>query len=276
MEEQGSSSTDNVALAGMEMGKGGLVTARGTGEGLVLRLDGKAAPDTLRDALADFVRERKKFLTGQEILLEWTSEVPEYNFLKDITENLNKDYNIVVKESKLFERQKMSERSSTEDSSRKSSLFDGIEEIGGVDDGLAIDQFAEKGQSFLEDQSAWDDPDARIVVATLRSGQKIETEHSIVICGDINSGAEVTAGGDIIVLGTLRGVAHAGAYDESGGGRFIFAINLQPTQLRIGSTITRGSTDSGRQPEIARVDGETITVEPYQAKQIVQSRTSRF
>lgn len=46
---------------------------------------------------------------------------------------------------------------------------------------------------------------------SLRSGQKIETEGSLVIIGDVNSGAEVMASDNIIVLGALRGLAHAGA-----------------------------------------------------------------
>jgi septum site-determining protein MinC len=121
----------------------------------------------------------------------------------------------------------------------------------------------------------WDDPDARVIYGTLRSGQKIETEHAVVVFGDVNSGAEVIAGGDIIILGTLRGIAHAGAYDESGGGRVIFSLNLQPTQLRIGLVISRGaggdrSDGSPRSsgPEIARVDGTSIVVEPYQSRTV--------
>ncbi len=46
---------------------------------------------------------------------------------------------------------------------------------------------------------------------SLRSGQKLETEGSLVILGDVNSGAEVMASENIVVLGSLRGLAHAGA-----------------------------------------------------------------
>jgi septum site-determining protein MinC len=114
----------------------------------------------------------------------------------------------------------------------------------------------------------WDEPDTRLIHANLRSGQKIESEHSLVIVGDVNSGAEVISGGDVVILGTLRGVAHAGAYEESGGGRVIFAINMQPTQLRIGSVISRGSAQDakGVAPEVARVDGNLIVVEQYHTK----------
>ena len=46
---------------------------------------------------------------------------------------------------------------------------------------------------------------------SLRSGQKIEFEGSLVVLGDVNAGAEVLAGENIVVLGILRGMAHAGA-----------------------------------------------------------------
>ena len=105
-----------------------------------------------------------------------------------------------------------------------------------------------------------------MIYHTLRSGERLETEHSVVVLGDVNAGAEIVAGGDIIVLGTLRGIAHAGAYDESGGGRIIFALVLRPTQLRIGSIISRGSDEIKQLPEIARVDGSIIIVERYQPR----------
>lgn len=105
---------------------------------------------------------------------------------------------------------------------------------------------ADLRSSYGMEGSSWDDADARTVRGTIRSGQRIETEHSLVILGDVNSGGEIVAGGDIIVLGTLRGVAHAGAFEESGGGRVIIASDLQPTQLRIGNVITRGGADSSQ------------------------------
>ena len=46
---------------------------------------------------------------------------------------------------------------------------------------------------------------------TLRSGQMLESESSIIILGDINPGAKVIAKGNIIVLGSLKGTAYAGA-----------------------------------------------------------------
>ena len=70
---------------------------------------------------------------------------------------------------------------------------------------------------------------------SLRSGQKIESEGSIVIIGDVNSGAEVIASDHIIVLGSLRGLAHAGA---KGNTQAIIAAGLIDTvQIRIANIV---------------------------------------
>ena len=70
---------------------------------------------------------------------------------------------------------------------------------------------------------------------SLRSGQKLETEGSIVIIGDVNSGAEVMASDNIVVLGALRGLAHAGA---KGNKQAIIAAGLfDAVQVRIANIV---------------------------------------
>lgn len=69
----------------------------------------------------------------------------------------------------------------------------------------------------------------------LRSGQRIECEGSIVVLGDVNSGAEVIAGDNIVVLGVLRGLAHAGA---KGNKKAIIASHrIESPQLRIANVL---------------------------------------
>ena len=70
---------------------------------------------------------------------------------------------------------------------------------------------------------------------SLRSGQKLETEGSLVILGDVNSGAEVVASDNIVVLGALRGLAHAGA---KGNKEAIVAAGLfDAVQIRIANIV---------------------------------------
>lgn len=70
---------------------------------------------------------------------------------------------------------------------------------------------------------------------SLRSGQKIEQEGSIVVLGDVNAGAEVTAGDNIAVLGILRGVAHAGA--KGNRKAIIAAAQIESPQIRIANIV---------------------------------------
>ena len=70
---------------------------------------------------------------------------------------------------------------------------------------------------------------------SLRSGQRLETEGSLVILGDVNDGAEVIAGENIIVLGDLRGLAHAGAKGNKEA--IIAASSIEAPQLRISNII---------------------------------------
>lgn len=71
--------------------------------------------------------------------------------------------------------------------------------------------------------------------SSLRSGQKVEFEGSIVVLGDVNAGAEVIASENIVILGCLRGLAHAGA---KGNKQAIIAANrIDCPQIRISNKI---------------------------------------
>ncbi|NMB24775.1 MAG: septum site-determining protein MinC [Firmicutes bacterium] len=106
---------------------------------------------------------------------------------------------------------------------------------------------------------------ALIVRRTLRSGQRVHHVGSVVVLGDVNPGAEVVAGGDIIVLGTLRGIAHAGALGEEAA--VVMALKLLPTQLRIAHFISRApdhvDAPEPQGPEIAQIRNNLITIHSY-------------
>jgi septum site-determining protein MinC len=70
---------------------------------------------------------------------------------------------------------------------------------------------------------------------SLRSGQKVEFNGSIVVLGDVNSGAEVIAGENVVVLGTLRGLAHAGAKGNKEA--IICAGSINVSQIRISNIV---------------------------------------
>ncbi len=70
---------------------------------------------------------------------------------------------------------------------------------------------------------------------SLRSGNRIEFEGSIVVLGDINAGAEVIAEDNIIVLGAIRGLAHAGAKGNKRA--IIAATSIEAPQIRIANIV---------------------------------------
>lgn len=80
-------------------------------------------------------------------------------------------------------------------------------------------------------------PTQKIYHGTVRSGQILEHDGDIVVIGDVNFGGQVLASGDIYVMGTLRGLAHAGCRGNEQA--IIAAVFFQPTQLRIHDVISR-------------------------------------
>ncbi len=100
--------------------------------------------------------------------------------------------------------------------------------------------------------------------STLRSGQQIIVKHSVIIMGDVNNGARIEAGGNVIVLGRLKGVVHAGL--KGSDSAYIIALNMNPVQLRINEAYGRAADDNrGEQtspePKIAFIDDGRIAIE---------------
>jgi septum site-determining protein MinC len=108
--------------------------------------------------------------------------------------------------------------------------------------------------------------EAILVKKTLRSGYKLQHNGHIVVIGDVNPGAEIIAGGDVVVWGRLRGVVHAGA--EGDEAAVICALDLSPTQLRIAGRIALAPQRRGKpQPEIARIKNDQVVAEAWNPKE---------
>ena len=107
--------------------------------------------------------------------------------------------------------------------------------------------------------------DSIVVRRTLRSGQVLHHPGHVVIIGDVNPGAEIRAGGNVVVWGRLRGTVHAGAGEE-GDRAVVCALQLSPTQLRIGSHIARAPAEEHSAeiiPEMASVQDNQIVAEAW-------------
>lgn len=99
---------------------------------------------------------------------------------------------------------------------------------------------------------------------TLRNGQVINFDSSVIVLGDINAGAQIVSKGSIVILGKLNGSVFAGA----GGNKnaFVAALNMNPTQIRICDTIARSPdnrTDNAKEtePKIAYCEDGNIYIE---------------
>ena len=108
---------------------------------------------------------------------------------------------------------------------------------------------------------------------TLRSGEKIAHDGHVIILGDVNPGAEVMAGYNIFVWGSLKGSAYAGIPDHEEA--LIAALHLAPIQLRIAGHIAR--SPEAREttvwlPELAHVDQDAIVVEAWERGQVSLKR----
>jgi septum site-determining protein MinC len=105
---------------------------------------------------------------------------------------------------------------------------------------------------------------------TVRSGQAIHHLSNVVVLGDVNPGAEIVAGGDIIVWGVLRGMVHAGYPDNENA--LVCSLQLAPVQLRIAHLLSRPPEgfEAQPRPEIATIRQGQIVVETW-----TSGRTSR-
>jgi len=99
----------------------------------------------------------------------------------------------------------------------------------------------------------------------VRAGQAVRHSGSVVVIGDVNAGAEIVAGGDVVVWGRLRGTVHAGCLGNTSA--VVCALDLSPLQLRIAELITRpeegGSGRDDSYPEVAYIRDQTIFVERW-------------
>lgn len=99
--------------------------------------------------------------------------------------------------------------------------------------------------------------ETKFVQGSLRCGRREEYSGSLVICGDVNAGAEIIAGGNIIIVGTLRGLAHAGA---NGNKKAIISANsIDITQVRIANLVKEVGEKIDKCP-ICKIDVNEIVI----------------
>ncbi len=302
-----------------------VVDARGTEEGLILRIDGRAEWSQILADLDSFLEERRNFLDGGAVSVEWLDRLPTKEQSLELETKLRTDYGVAVigRRKKpdgalmlrekgelpgevqkgvaipLFDKaqlgkptgdraeEKRKGQARREMFTRDRSNRNAADEMP-QHENFESEFFIGAGDERGHDQSSrnWnrvaqvlgddlfydEEANAKVVYGTLRSGQRVETPYSLLIVGDVNPGADIVAGGDIVVFGSLRGTAHASAYNDDGTSRVIIALQMRPMQLRIGSVISRGSGEAVSGAEIARIEDRRIIVESFNARAAVPRR----
>jgi septum site-determining protein MinC len=136
-------------------------------------------------------------------------------------------------------------------------------------DELKEELIRQKIEHFEEEQAG---KTGEFYKGTLRSGQVLDCESSIIILGDINPGAKVISKGNIVVLGALKGNAYAGANGNEQA--FVAALEMEPIQIKIGDVIGRSADKvqnvkkRGKkkpipaEPQVAIVKDGNIYIEP--------------
>jgi len=108
--------------------------------------------------------------------------------------------------------------------------------------------------------------DGLLVRRRVRSGQVLRHPGHIVVLGDVNPGAQLIAGGDVIVWGKLHGSVHAGALGDTQA--TIRALDLSPSLLKIADAARMSRTDKERKkqrrPETAALRDQQITLSEWQ------------
>lgn len=103
---------------------------------------------------------------------------------------------------------------------------------------------------------------------TLRSGQALNFDTSVVILGDVNPGATVTSTGNIVVLGSLKGQANAGTSGNENA--FVFATEMMPVMLKISDHLARCADkqdkEESHEMQIAFLEDGQICLEPISKK----------
>lgn len=222
-----------------------MVTIKGINDGLHITLDADQEWNVVTAELASRIDQQVAFYTGAKVTLD-VGERP-----------VPKDQMAGVKA--LLERRGLS-LACVQSDSRTSLDAATTLDIRTI----ALTAASANEQDGIAPYNSEEDGTVGVMIRrTLRSGRTVHSQGHVVIYGDVNPGAEVVAGGDVIVWGRLRGKVYAGANGDHNA--MVCALDMMPTQLRIGGLISTSPPDKRHKPkpEVALVRDGQIVVEAW-------------
>jgi septum site-determining protein MinC len=217
------------------------VQIKGIREGLLVTLGEGDWPD-VRDAMLEHLKQQADFLQGARLILDVGNRILRAAELGHLRDDLS--------EERLSLWAVLSNSPITEQTAQTL--------------GLATRIYKPKPDSApITHDTALTGEGAVLVRRTLRSGFSLQHNGHVIVIGDVNPGAEVVAGGDVLIWGRLRGMVHAGA--EGNEEAIICALDLSPTQLRIAGQIATTPKRRGKPfPEMVRLLDGQVVAEPWE------------
>ena len=222
------------------MADSNLIQIKGLRDGLLVTL-GEGGWSILHSSLILQIDEKPEFFKGAKLALDVGNQELHVSEMTDLRDELS-DREIILWAV-------LSNSSTTENTAQMLGLATRLSKV-------RPDTPVQVKPVSSEDSAMW-------VKRTVRSGVRLEYEGNVVVLGDVNPGAEVVAGGSVVVWGRLRGVVHAGATGDTDA--VVCALDLSPTQLRIAAEIaTTPERRSQPIPEMARLKDGHLIAEPWQ------------
>lgn len=220
-----------------------IVIFKGGRDGIIVILDKEASFADIKTVFIQKLQDAKDFFSGAKVNIRFKGRILKKNQQEELLEVLSGQNILNISFLHEFETHK--------------------------------DDIIEQTTNWFATENAIDTSMTKYHIGILRSGQCIEYPGSIVIVGDVNPGAQVLAGGNVIVLGTLKGIVHAGKSPEAYK-PFVMALGMHPVQIGIGNIIARspdGIGDQKQEPKesilIAYLSNDQIYIEPVDHKTIM-------
>jgi septum site-determining protein MinC len=221
-----------------------LIQIKGIRDGLLVTM-GDAPWDVARTSLMMQIDERQTFFKGARVALDVGNAILHVTELSALRDTLS--------ERGVILWAVVSNSSATESTAQMLGLATRLSK-----------PKPEAARSVPVEAPKLNDNAALWIHKTLRSGMRIEHPGHVVVFGDVNPGAEIVAGGSVMVWGRLRGVVHAGAQGDQKA--VVCALDLSPTQLRIAGEIAISPARRGKTvPEVVRIVDSRLQAEPWQA-----------
>jgi len=252
----------------------GHIAIKGTRNGLLLTLEPETPFSDLISALADRLAESPAFFRGASLTVDTTRRSLRTNERSQL-EDLLAHYHMSVSAVETVGEKRRAPK--TISLSIPDTSIEGIvtKEVGPMTKEIAptptpapVSNAKEAGHATKDLREAplkdaRESTDTLFLRRTVRSGQAIHHDSNIVVLGDVNPGAEIVAGGDIIVWGVLRGMVHAGYPDNENA--IVCSLQLSPVQLRIAHLLSRPPEgfEAQPRPEVATIREGQIVVETW-------------